>query len=58
MANLPIHPNKINKIIHKIKWVLLIERDYLLVITGKERPAFFSITELEIRPNCSDYFWS
>ena len=44
---------KRNKIIQKMKWFLLIEKDDLLEIRGKG--LHFCITELVVRPNCSDY---
>jgi len=47
---------KRNKIIQGIKWLLLIEKDYLLAVRG--RGLHFCITQLVIRPNCSGYVWS
>jgi len=38
-----------------IKWFLLIEKDYILAI--RDKGLHFCITELQIRPNCSDYLW-
>ena len=44
------------KIIKKIKWFLLIEKDYLIATENKG--LHFCTTELGIRLNYSDYLWS